>query len=215
MNALQDISRQNYSIRNFFFWLDFYRYRILRKGEVPKYAKYRLIRKLVLAFGIEIVVETGTYLGDFIQWMLRCNRVKCIHSVEISQILFERAKRRFRDKRICLYLGDSRKVLPTILEHIDRPTLFWLDAHFSGGITSGEINNPPIREELDLLIEHIVRTGLNHLIIVDDAKYFVTAEKFPSIAQVDELIKKELPLYRCKVCHDMIILHGSQTEIPC
>jgi hypothetical protein len=65
MNALQDISRQNYSIRNVLLWLDFYRYRILRKGGVPKYTKYRFIRKLLLRFAIENVVETGTYLGDF------------------------------------------------------------------------------------------------------------------------------------------------------
>jgi hypothetical protein len=39
--------------------------RILWKGGLPKYAKYRFVRKLVLRFAIENVVKTGTYLGDF------------------------------------------------------------------------------------------------------------------------------------------------------
>jgi len=37
---------------------------ILWKGGLPKYAKYRFVKELVLRFAIENVVKTGTYIGD-------------------------------------------------------------------------------------------------------------------------------------------------------
>ena len=46
-------------------------------------------------------------------------------------------------RRAEILQGDSTDVLPEVVEKMDEPTLFWLDGHYSGGITaSGEQETP-------------------------------------------------------------------------
>ena len=47
--------------------------------------------------------------------------------------------------------GDSGKVLSEILLEINEPAIFWLDGHYTAGITARGVKECPIFEELDCI----------------------------------------------------------------
>jgi len=73
-------------------------------------------------------------------------------------------------QNVTLYPGHSQKVLPRILRH-DVPTLFWLDAHYTG---NGEERSPygecPLLDELGAIANVSWKT--RPVILVDDAFMF-------------------------------------------
>jgi len=82
--------------------------------------------------------------------------------VELSTELYERAKRKFsRYKHISIFKGDSSKVLPEILSQIEEPCLFWLDGHYSKGITATGEKETPILEELKHIFNHPIEDQCN------------------------------------------------------
>jgi len=81
--------------------------------------------------GIDVMIETGTYLGDVPHHEKR--RFKCIHTIEISEDLYNRAKTRLAPwPNIICHHGDSAEILERILEGINERAVFLLDAHWSG-----------------------------------------------------------------------------------
>jgi hypothetical protein len=109
-----------------------------------------------------------------------------IYSIELSPMLSERAANRFKSlDHIEIVHGDSGKELAKIIEHIDQPTLFWLDAHFSAGVTArGEIDTP-VYEELRAILNS---RGLRHITIIDDARYFGTDPAYPTLEELKEFV---------------------------
>ncbi|MEO6419409.1 MAG: hypothetical protein ABIP39_08395, partial [Polyangiaceae bacterium] len=105
----------------------------------PHAAKEEIIRDAAKASGIRSFVETGTYLGDMVNRMEK--DFDEIVSIEVAPTLHARATARFRRKsHVRILLGDSAKVLADLLEGLSVKTLFWLDGHFSGGVTGqGEL----------------------------------------------------------------------------
>lgn len=64
-------------------------------------------------------------------------RFKKIISIELGVDLFVKAKKGFKnDKNVVIIQGDSREMLPKILKDINKPAIFWLDGHYSAGITA-------------------------------------------------------------------------------
>jgi hypothetical protein len=49
--------------------------------------------------------------------------------------------------------GDSGKELPKIVTQLDTPAIFWLDGHYSAGITAKGDTECPIFEELEAIFE--------------------------------------------------------------
>src|SRR5262245_52305735 len=61
----------------------------------PHTVKQEAIRRCQERSGYSILVETGTYKGDMI--LAQKDVFKKIYSIELSQMLFERAKKRFHN----------------------------------------------------------------------------------------------------------------------
>jgi hypothetical protein len=131
-----------------------------------------------------------------------------IQSIELDDFLFERAKRRFmRYPHIRILHGDSASMLPLALVSVDRPTLFWLDAHYSGGITACGGRHAPILLELDHIFHHPIR---GHVIVIDDARLFGTDPAYPTLEQLREYIDAQSPSRKFEVVDDAIrIVEGS------
>ncbi len=130
--------------------------------------------------GFDIFVETGTYLGDMV-WAQRKN-FGTIYSIELGKELHNNAKYRFKDcQNVHLMIGDSAEVLEHLILFIYKPALFWLDAHFSGGITVKGDRVTPILAEIDI----IKGSSLNHKILIDDARCFGKMG-FPSLKMIRE-----------------------------
>jgi hypothetical protein len=124
--------------------------------------KEDLLRYLGELFNISILVETGTCEGSTILAVHKSFRE--IYSVELSPYYYAKSLVRLKGiNNINLYLGDSAVWLDQILQTIsNEPTLFWLDAHSSGGLTANEGN--PLTDELKI----IMKRRPNALIVIDD-----------------------------------------------
>jgi len=88
-------------------------------------------------------------------------------------------------KHINLFHGDSSIVLPRIIKEINEPILFWLDAHYSGGITSKGKENTPILKELISIFKHETN---NHVLLIDDADCFNGTNGYPTLEQVNAIL---------------------------
>lgn len=177
----------------------------------PHVVKRRVVREYAARYGTPYFVETGTYLGDMTAAMLR--RFERLYSIELSAALHEKAVARFgRHENVRILQGDSAAQLDSILPHCDRPTLFWLDAHWSGGNTArGEIDTP-IVSELDAIFR-----GAKHdpIILVDDARCFVGVDSYPTIDELRARVAQWRSDYDLTVERDIIRIvprHPSPTE---
>jgi hypothetical protein len=109
-------------------------------------------------------VETGTYLGDTTAAV--ASTFSLCFTVEMSPELHARARERLgKLGNVRCVLGDSALALPGIMRQISEPSLFWLDAHASGGETVNSGKGPLLAE-----LEAIYSGGPGHVILIDDAR---------------------------------------------
>jgi hypothetical protein len=171
-----------------------------RHGAPPHIVKEGIIRQHGKRLNLDVLVETGTYMGDMV-WALR-NDFRAIHSIELDPALANRARNRFaRYKHIKIYEGDSAAVLPVIIEQLDKRALFWLDGHFSGGITAKAALETPIALELEHLL---ARGNPGHVILIDDARAFSGEGDYPTMAEIIHLVGSSNPSLQVIVADDVI-----------
>jgi len=97
--------------------------------------------------------------------------------------------------------GDSGKELPKIVARLDAPALFWLDGHYSGGDTARGDTDTPVNEELRAIFQP---GGLQHIVLIDDARCFGTQPGYPTIEQVRQLVATVRPGWQVEVAGDCI-----------
>ena len=166
---------------------------------VPHLIKQLTIIDNKIKYDYSIFVETGTYLGEMVEAM-RTHFHK-VYSIELGEKLYLNAINRFRgDTKVQIHLGDSGKVLPILLKEITEPAIFWLDGHYSYGITAKGEKDCPVFEELDA----ILKNKLPHVILIDDARCFNGTNDYPSIEQLHQFIKTQNPDYKLEVKYDII-----------
>ncbi len=145
--------------------------------------KQEVVKKIAQKNKIKVLVETGTYLGDMIFANLKT--FERIYSIEVNKKLYDRAKNRFKkDNHVKILLGNSGKLLGQILGKVKTKTVFWLDAHYSGGITSGSKDKTPIELELKEILKNW-RHG--NIILIDDADLFNGSNNYPTINTIKKL----------------------------
>lgn len=105
------------------------------------YIKYEL-EKLINKFGVKSIVETGTAEGKSTLEM--SSMVNNVYTIEINEKSYNVAQERLnKSKNVKMYLGNSPEVLRSIIEEIEYPALFYLDAHW--------FNYWPILDELEII----------------------------------------------------------------
>lgn len=168
----------------------------------PHIIKQRNIISLAKKYDLKILVETGTYLGDMVN--ATKGKFKLVYSVELSEFLYNKAKIRFQyDNNVVLFQGDSAVELGNILKLIDAPTIFWLDGHYSSGVTAKGVKDTPIYEELTHLLNNM---HYRHVIVIDDARCFGTDPSYPSLDELSKFIKHIRPNITIELKNDSIIL---------
>lgn len=134
-------------------------------------------------FNLRVLVETGTYKGDMVEAMR--GKFEKIYSIELGQDLCRDAQERFKNNTdIEIFCGNSEKVLNDLIPKLDKPTLFWLDAHFSRGITAkADLDTPVVKE-----LETILRNKMSGwVILIDDAVLFNGTNDYPTIEMVRKI----------------------------
>jgi hypothetical protein len=168
----------------------------------PARYKQEVVRGHARRYSLKIMIETGTFLGD----MIAATRgmFDGMYSIELSEQLHQRAVRAFEgDPGVTLMQGDSATVLPQLLERITRPCLFWLDAHYSGWVTSRGVCDTPIMQELTHILRHPVP---GHVILIDDARHFTGSNGYPTLSELRDHAMQIRPDLACVVERDIIRL---------
>lgn len=170
--------------------------------------KEETIAKYSKEYGCNTFVETGTYKGDML--IQEYKNFEYLASVEIAVGLFEEAKNRFNDySKVHLYNGNSSERLPQMIDDAKSALgkaefLFWLDGHYSGGITGKAEKDTPIIEELLAIKNRGVNSGV---ILIDDARCFTHKGEFidyPTIKALKIMVKEQWPDAGFKVKNDII-----------
>jgi len=180
-------------------------------GPAPHIFKQMTIQEYQQQSKSSVLIETGTYLGDMVAAQL--NFFKTIYSIEVSYPLFIQAKSRFRSStsKVKLLQGDSGILLPEIVKNLNEKAIFWLDGHYSGGITSKGESECPVIKELRAILPST--NTYEHIILIDDARCFTGEGDYPSIEVIKSLVSKTNSKYSVKVENDIIrILSTDETE---
>lgn len=169
-------------------------------GPPPHAIKQQVLKHYASQYGLRILVESGTYHGDMIDALK--GSFETIYSIELNTTLFNKARWRFRaEPHIKLINGDSSKELPAVLQQLEGPALFWLDGHYSAGVTShGDLSTPIFDEVRHVLTARESR----HVMVIDDARCFGSETDYPTISELTEFIRGLRPDLQVEVEYDSI-----------
>lgn len=175
-----------------------------------------LMQIMKQTFALENLVETGTYLGETsINGSKIFNRV---YTVEISQTLFNQNRATFAGHpNIQPYCDESstflRKQSP-----FPKNTLFWLDAHYSGGITGTVYINDnwvksPLKDELSTILDNF---DSSYVILIDDVRGYLNVpddwrfgREYPTINELYQLVKSRNPSLAFYILGDMALIYDT------
>lgn len=119
-------------------------------------------------------IETGTHLGNTAYWSSQ--KFGQVITLEYSTEMYQQATQKYGHVENIKFLqGDSRVLLQEIVSSLKQPSMFWLDAHWSGGQTYGEEDECPLLEELEI----INASPYDHIILIDDARLFLSPPPAP------------------------------------
>jgi len=165
--------------------------------------KQRTVKRYAKQFSLNTLIETGTCGGEM---LLATRKIfKEIHSIELSEFLYKFTKKRLaKYKHISLYQGNSSEVLPKLLTNIKQPCLFWLDAHYSGGLTTRGDQETPIMKELVAIFNHPID---KHVVLIDDAYLFTGEKDYPKLEEVKKFISTKRKDLTLSVKFDIIRIH--------
>jgi len=163
-------------------------------------------------YGSTVFIETGTYLAGT---TVACSRIfNEVYSIELGKSFYLRAIENFGTIRNIKFLyGDSCEVLPALLQGFGQEkVLFWLDGHYSGGLTAKGSTNTPIFAELIAIRDSRIKDAV---ILIDDLRCFNELNKelppdnecygYPSFAELSSLILAINPAYQILVMGDVLL----------
>jgi hypothetical protein len=113
-------------------------------------------------------IETGSLFGEGIQIAIESGFEKVI-SFEIDETLYNHCIDRYKDNpNVEIILGDSAVELKKFLDKNKNISFtYWLDGHYSGGITGCGVKEFPIIEELEAILQRDVK---DEVIYIDDMR---------------------------------------------
>jgi hypothetical protein len=178
-----------------------------KRGYAPPSPSF-VKRSVLQRFGIATAtwVETGTFQGDTTDFL--SHDAKAVYTIEPDNILFHRAFDRFTGvHNVHVIHGLSEDILPNLLSKISGDVCFWLDGHYSGGITHRGPTDTPVTQELELISKY--RRQFERLrIFIDDMRCFSykKEEGYPDVVNVVEWATSE-KLSWC-IEHDIFVTYA-------
>ena len=140
-------------------------------------------QSLLLRHGISksIWVETGTYLGQTTKFL--SENFNFVHSIEPSKKCLRIARKNLRfSKNVALYEGTSEICFESICSSLKGDVCFWLDGHYSEGITFKGNVDTPILFELGTIKKYLENFS-NIVILIDDIRTsHIDKENYPNLS---------------------------------
>jgi hypothetical protein len=134
-----------------------------------------LVQALKQKLPLQLFFETGTYKGDTAAFV--ADKFADVFTVERSALLYLKASKRLKEfPNVTALLGNSPDLIAEMrLELASQSVVYWLDAHWCGGETSGATEECPLLAELAAIGD----LNENSVILVDDARYFISPPPHP------------------------------------
>ncbi len=151
-------------------------------------------------------VETGTFRGVTARGL--AGVFPSVITIELSEELHRTATRSLADvPQVQLVQGHSVERLREVQDP-SVATLYFLDGHWSGGMTDGVDDQCPVIEELTT----IGQSHPNDCFIIDDARLFTSApppphkvDQWPTILEVFDVIRERHPDHFVTILDDQVI----------
>jgi hypothetical protein len=179
-------------------------------GSPPYLIKRSMLKAEILRLKAKSFVETGTYMGDTI-WALADSCERLI-SIEVQPVLADIASGRFRNvSQVEIITGDSATELNRVVDDLDGPILFWLDGHYSAGMTGRGIRDCPIFEELAAIARISDRI---FSIMIDDARCFGTDPAYPTLDTIRSEARNLFPDHEFNSWNDVIHITANLVKTP-
>ena len=167
----------------------------------------------------DVFIETGYGTGETLEDVVQ-GRYEQIHSIEISSEVVAEAPKNFAAyPQVTIHFGSSPGILPSLCDP-DRETVFWLDAHYSGGAYAHD-TNPTLDLEYgqcpllaELAVVRAIPWRVPPLIFIDDLPLFEAERyrgryalcdrtQFPHIDDIRRAIPSEYTLLRRRQWHPL------------
>jgi hypothetical protein len=134
-------------------------------------------------------VETGTFVGETTNFLSKT--AERVVSIEPEPELFRKAQQRFAGiNNVEIINGLSEVIFPSLLPTIRGRVNFWLDGHYSAGITHLGPQETPIIDELQAITDNI-QNFESVCVMVDDVRLFgntASALNDPAYPDIDVLV---------------------------
>lgn len=173
---------------------------------------HELVRHLRAGMPVANFVETGTFRGDSAIWA--AGHFANVYTIEQSELFHRETSERYRDTPVTFLHDDSRAALRKLVPILRGPSLFWLDAHWSGVTGSaGTADQCPLLEELDIL------GGVPDecVILVDDARYFLCppppphrVQDWPGLLDIFRVVEDRFTDHCVVVVDDVLVIAPSR-----
>jgi hypothetical protein len=176
---------------------------LLKGKPIPAngYFKRKRIIDLAKKYNCDTFIETGTYVGNTLLAVEKY--FDKLISIELSEEIHKNNLIKFKNhSKILLFQGDSSEKMKEMLNGVKGKCLFWLDGHYSDGITAKGILNCPILGEIEAIKDHKISDAI---ILIDDAREFTGNNDYPKLKEVIELLKQINSHYTVSVSNDCII----------
>lgn len=109
-------------------------------------------------------VETGTFHGDTTK--KAATIFEHVFTIDIDMGLSLKAKLANSFKNCDFLCGNSPEILEELIPRLDKNTVFFLDAHWAGDLSSRASTDTPLKEELLIILK---RNNLyQDIIVIDD-----------------------------------------------
>jgi len=170
----------------------------------PHEVKQFVINEYREKTGYKVLIETGTYYGAMID--AQKDYIEKIYSIELSEQLYANAIQKYKsDSRVVVVQGDSSKVLNSVISQVNKPSIFWLDGHYSYGETARGDKDCPIFGEIDAIFNNTNMFG--SVLLIDDARCFNGTGDYPTIDELKEYVYKLESRYKLAVESDIICFY--------
>jgi hypothetical protein len=164
-------------------------------------------QKVFLKYGIKdaIWVETGTYLGTTTSYL--SGLFPQVYTLEPEPMLYAAACKRFKEKNVTLFNDVSENIFPSLLPKLSGNVNFWLDGHYSAGITFKGEKDCPVEDEL-IAIEKNFYNFDQLTILIDDVRCFLpNNSSYTDYPSIDYLVDWARRMnFHWRIEHDIFIM---------
>jgi hypothetical protein len=164
----------------------------------PHLLKQMTVAEYGRRYNLRCLVETGTYYGEMVAALRK--QFDLVYSIELDPKLAGYARQRFKnDPQVKILEGDSGVLVPQVVEQLDRPAVFWLDAGYYGvDLKKGDLSR--LLTELRAILSSPVR---ENVVLMDDARMFVGTENKFNASQLVAWIEREYTDRKVEIVRDI------------